>query len=47
VFFLSSGDIMWISNDCGETIEPLNLGRRIKQIIPHPNRKEWILASGF
>jgi hypothetical protein len=38
---------MWISNDCGETIEPLNLGRRIKYIKPHPTMKDWILASAY
>lgn len=47
VIFLGSGDVNWITEDCGENIKAIKSGKTIKEFEFHPNEPKWVLASAY
>ena len=45
VYFLGTKGVNWFSEDCGVTLKPLNIEKKIQDFKFHPTQREWALAS--
>jgi hypothetical protein len=47
VFFIGSGGVNFVSENCGGTVRPLNNGSKIHEFEFHPSEPKWALASAW
>ena len=47
LFFIGTNYINWVSSDCGTSINAINQGRPINEVIFNPIEPNWIIATAF
>ncbi len=47
IFFQGTHDVNWFSTNCGQTIQAMNTGRPVDEIVWHPVQRDWLLVAAW
>jgi len=47
IFFQGHNTSNWVSTDCGGLVEPIDLDRKVNEVVFNPVERNWIMISSM